>query len=348
MISTQRSSAARLSKLGQTIRRFALLTLRSRWLLLYLAAVYLFVVTLIHPEIASSRNLADVLLSAMPLVALAVGQTIVIITGGIDLSLTSLVSLASVVGASLLTESALPGWSLPAQCTVAVGAVFLVGGTAGLVHGASVAVLRMPAFLVTLASLMFAGGMAELYTRSRSIGNLPEAFLQIGYGQVMGLPWAVIMVGLLAAAVHLALRYGIWGRHWVAIGQNASTARVSGIPIGRATVAAYVVSGLAASVATLLYMARLETGKPDLVSDSVLLDCIGAVVIGGTSLAGGRGSIPGTIMGAIFVTLIGNSLNFFGTLQLWHVLVIKGTIILVAAALEALRVRLRDLEGEST
>jgi len=337
-----------------TLRR----QLLSPLFVLYVTAAYFAVVVPIRPEIASPRNLLEVAIATMPLLALAIGQTVVVITGGIDLSQTSLVGLASVVGASLMTQSEAGVFADGGSVAWAVAGVVAVGAVAGLGHGVAVAVLQMPAFLVTLVSLMFLEGLATVYTRlvaSRpsggqgtqfmSIGDLPDRFLAIGFERFLGTPVPLWIVGVMAVLAHVLLARTIFGRRLYAVGQNAATARVSGVPVRTTLVAAYVLSGVCGSLAALLYMARLETGKADLASEDVLLDCIAAVVIGGASLMGGRGTILGTVLGAVFITLVGNSLNLFGTLKIWHILLIKGSIILMAAALESLRVRVEAREA---
>ncbi|MBX3426224.1 MAG: ABC transporter permease [Pirellulales bacterium] len=310
----------------------------SPLLALQLVVAYVAVVAAFRPEVLSADNLNDVVVSAAPLAVLAIGQTFVVIAGGIDLSLTALVSYASVVGATVMTgTSSEPGGSVLAGLL----AMACTGLVVGAVHGASVAWGKMPAFLVTLASLMFLDGLAEWQTRSQPIGNLPASFIDAGFARWLGVPAPVVVAAVAGGAAHLLLAHTVYGRQLYAVGQNAATARVSGVPVTRTIVVAYLVSGLMAAVATVIYMLRLETGKPDLVGASVLLDCIAAVVIGGASLRGGSGSVRGAAFGALFLTLVGNSLNLFGNLQIWHVLTIKGALILLVAALESYRAGLR-------
>ena len=331
----------------QSVKSFVRRQVLSPLFVLYLTLVYFLCVIPFRPEIASTANLTDVALSAMPLLALAIGQTFVVITGGIDLSLTSLVACASVVGASAMTSETA---QLHATSAIVDGIlrILAVGLIVGLVHGISVAYLRMPAFLVTLVSLMLLEGVAELYTRSQPIGGLPDTFITAAEQRWLGIPLPIILVAVYATCAHLCLAQTILGRRLYAVGQNPAAAKVSGIPVAATQLAAYVFCGITAACATLLYMMRLETGKPDLVDTSVLLDCIAAVVIGGTSLMGGRGTILGTVLGACFLTLVGNSLNLFGNLQIWHILLVKGAIILLAAALESLRMQLAMREGAAT
>lgn len=313
--------------------------LNSHLLVFLLCLVYFAASALLRPEIASAGNLQNLLLSALPLALLAIGQGFVVITGGIDLSLTGVIALASVVGASVMTTGDAQWAGPPLGIAGGVGLVLAVGLAVGLVQGAGVGLAGMPPFLVTLTTLMFCSGAAAWYTQSRPIAGLPESLLKLDYGKTWGLPTAIWLVGLVALLAHIILSHTAFGRRIYAVGQNRETARVSGVRVWRTTMAAYVISGLMAATAALLYMARLETAKPDLVKDDVLLDCIGAVVIGGVSLFGGRGTVLGVLLGTLFMVQVSNSLNLLGTLKIWHLLVIKGGVILLAAMLDAARER---------
>lgn len=312
-----------------------------RWFLkrpVELLGVLLFLAVLpLRPEIASGANLEILLLSATLLLVLALGEGFVLITGGIDLSLPAVMSLASVAGASILTREGLLANSA-AALPVAVAAMLLLGLAVGLLQGLAVGVLKMPAFLVSLASLMLIGGLAVWYTHSNRIA-VPPAFVEIWYGYWLGIPRPVVLVGALAGVAHVVLAHSVVGRHLYAVGHNIHAARISGVPVVRTLVIAYMASGLAAAVASILYTARLYTGSPQLVENEVLLDCIGAAVIGGTSLFGGKGRVTGIVLGALFMALVGNSLNMLG-LRYWHVVMVKGGVILLAALLDSLRNRL--------
>jgi ribose/xylose/arabinose/galactoside ABC-type transport system permease subunit len=290
----------------------------------------------VRPEIVSLVNLEILMLSTTLLFVLSVGQTFVLITAGIDLSLPAVISLTSVVGASIMAD----GSPLANSVAAVPGAILvmgLLGVSIGALQGIAVARLKMPAFLVSLASLTLIGGLAIWYTQSKRI-PVPAAFVEIWYGRLLGIPYPVVVVGVLAVLAHVMLSHTVTGRRLFAVGHNLQTARVSGVPVVRTTVIAYAVSGLCASIASMFYSARLYTGSPQLVETDVLLDCIGAAVIGGTSLFGGKGRILGTLLGVVFIALVGNSLNMLG-LRYWHVITAKGGVILVAALLDAVRNR---------
>jgi ribose/xylose/arabinose/galactoside ABC-type transport system permease subunit len=318
------------------VRRLSALPAEA-WVALSAAALFLLLAPAV-PGFASGGNLANLFSSLLPLVAVAVGETLVLVTGGIDLSVTAVIALASVLGAQVMTANG----GLLAGSPMAVPAAILVmlatGLAVGAVNGIAVARLRMPPFLATLAATTFAGGFAIWLTRSEGIGGLPRTFLALGAGRVGPFPAALAVVLPLALAAQALLERTVAGRWLFAIGGNPRTARVSGVPVERATLLAYVACGGCAALASVLYTARLETGSPVL-GQRLFLDVIAAVVIGGTSLFGGRGSVAGTVLGALFITLLDNGLNLMG-LSSFGVLMVKGAVILAAALVDAARERL--------
>jgi ribose/xylose/arabinose/galactoside ABC-type transport system permease subunit len=272
----------------------------------------------------------------LPLLVVATGQTIVLITAGIDLSVTSIVALTSVAGAALITSDggALAGSELATPVAVAI--MIALGGVAGLFNGACVARLRMPPFIVTLTTMMFVSGLTIWLTQSRSIYNLPSSFLFLGKNI-----WAstAITVAVAAGAQFLLSRTYL-GMGIRAVGSNPQAARVSGIHVARVTTLAYVISGACAAIASVLITGQLETGSP-VQWENNLLDVIGATVIGGTSLYGGRGSVLWTVFGVLLLTLIDNSLNLL-SLSHFTIMMAKGGVILLAALLDAVRHRMEE------
>jgi ribose/xylose/arabinose/galactoside ABC-type transport system permease subunit len=293
-----------------------------------LAALWVAVVAPLRPEVVSSANLGYLVVSAAPLLLLAVGQLFVLLVGGIDLSVSAVVGLASVAGAVAMTrgESAAAG----------VAAMLGVGLAVGLFHGVAVAVLRMPAFLVTLATLIALGGAAVWATAAKPVTDLPESFLGLADGSREAVPPGVWVAAGVAVLAHLLLTRTVVGKQLVAVGLNPATARVSGVPVAARVVLAFAASGLCAGLAAALYTARLEVGLATLVPREVLLDVLGAAVIGGASLRGGRGTVAGVAVGVLVIALIGNSLTLLD-LDHWHVVMAKGGLIFLAAGLDVLR-----------
>jgi len=300
----------------------------SEYFILYLSVAWFAALTPITPGFATAENLGNIFSSMLPLLVVAIGQTVVLITGGIDLSVTSTIALASTVGALLTTRKEGAG---PALAAIAV--MLGIGIAIGAVNGLAIHSLRMPPFIVTLATMMFFSGFAIWLTASRNIHELPQAFTRIG----RGLDGGIALTLIVAVAVHVILTRSILGRWLYAIGRNVRTALVSGVLVSRTTIAAYTISGVCAAVASILYTGRLETGSPVL-GQRILLDVIGATVIGGASLFGGRGKVLWTVFGVLFMTLVDNSLNLLG-LSNFAVLMAKGFVILGAALLDTARRR---------
>lgn len=323
---------ANLSALGWLKRGIA-----SEYLVLNLCAVYVLALAPFAPGFVSPQNAVNILAAMLPLLVIATGQTVVLITGGIDLSVTSILAMTSVAGAMVMggDQGILAG--APAAAPVGILAMLLTGMAIGSINGAVVSGLRMPPFIVTLTSMMFFSGFAIWMTKSQAIFNLPDVFLAIGQELWITLPLAL----LLAAMVEFMLNRTLPGKWLYASGHNAQAAQVSGIPVRRVVFCAYVVSGLCAAVASVVYTGRLETGSPVL-GRNLLLDVVGATVIGGTSLYGGKGKVIWTLFGVLLLTLIDNSLNLLG-LSFFTVMMVKGAVIIFAAVLDSLRNRLQRI-----
>lgn len=307
--------------------------LLSEHLVLLLSVVYLVAATPFVPSFASSSNFANLLSTLLPLFVVATGQTLVLITGGIDLSVTSIIALSSITGAKIMSGDggwlAGSAWAVPA----AIAAMLAVGACVGLLNGLAVTRLQMPPFMVTLVSMMFFSGLAIWLTRSANIGRLPDAFNAIGGRTPLALG-AAAFLGLLTAT---ALGRTLWGAWLYAVGHNRRVALISGVPVRTVCVSAYVASGLLASAASVLYTGQAESGSP-ILAQRLLLDIVGATVIGGTSLLGGKGKIQWTLSGVLFLKLIDNSLNLLD-LSHFTIMMVKGAVILLAAVIDSVRAR---------
>ncbi|MGF1476007.1 MAG: ABC transporter permease [Geminicoccaceae bacterium] len=313
----------------------------SEYLVLWLSLAYFAVLIPIVPEIARPASLMNILSDMLPLLAVAIGQTFVLIVAGIDLSVTTIIALASVVGASVMTSQGGYLGGTPFAVPGGIVAMVLTGMAVGWFNGLCVTKLRMPPFIVTLTGMMFFSGAAIWYvtfhTSTSSIAGLPQGFVTLGQEGPFGLPNSLWLVAILAIVAHLVLSRTALGQQLYAVGQNPRTAAVSGVPVGRTIIIAFMISGFCAAISSILYTGRLETGTP-ILGDKILLDIIGAVVIGGTSLFGGKGKIIWTVFGVLFLVLIDTSLKLLG-LSLFFVLAIKGGVILLAAVIDALRTR---------
>jgi ribose/xylose/arabinose/galactoside ABC-type transport system permease subunit len=307
--------------------------LGSEYLVLVLCVVYVLALAPFTPGFATVGNAQTIIAYALPILVVSVGMTVALIIGGIDLSVTSIIALASVVGAKVM--SADEGWLAGNALAVslAVLAMLLVGGILGAINGVAVTLCRIPAFMATLTTMMLVSGIAIWSTQSQKISGLPKAFTMLG--QNLWIAGAISAVATWFA--HFVLTKTIYGRWLYAIGHNARTALVSGVPVDRMVFATYVATGCFAGISAILFTAALETGNPDMARDN-LLDVIGAVVIGGASLYGGKGRVLGTVFGVLFLALVDNSLNLVG-LNFYTITMVKGGLILSAALLDVLRTK---------
>jgi ribose/xylose/arabinose/galactoside ABC-type transport system permease subunit/ABC-type sugar transport system substrate-binding protein len=286
----------------------------------------------------STDTLHDVLLAVMPLAILVGGQLLVLLLGQIDLSMTAVMAMGSIASASIMAHQA---GALGDSGATAVGvlACLGIGAGVGIFNGVCVALLRIPSFIVTLAVMMAGGGAAVWYASSISdtisIGGLPAAFRHIGYGTAAGVPIALILSLSVFSVIHYILSRTVTGKWFYAVGHNSETARISGVPVRGLTIAAFTASGIGAALATIIYTSRVETGLPTL-GQNMLLDIIGAAVIGGVSLFGGRGSIWMALGGVAFLCVLDKSLQLLG-LSLFVVLAVKGCAIIVAAIFDVAR-----------
>jgi ribose/xylose/arabinose/galactoside ABC-type transport system permease subunit/ABC-type sugar transport system substrate-binding protein len=282
----------------------------------------------------------DVLLALLPLSILVGGQLLVLLMGQIDLSMTAVMAIGSIVSAAAMTRHGAHMGGLGASFA-GILVCLALGAGIGLFNGVCNALLRIPSFIVTLAVMMAGNGAAVWYgssvSETTSIGGLPQAFRAIGYGTVGGIPIALVLsIGVLAL-IHYVLSRTVAGRWLYAVGHNAEAARSSGVPVRGLTIAAFMASGVGAALASVIYTSRIETGTPTL-GQNMLLDIIGAAVIGGVSLFGGRGTVWMALGGAAFLCVLDKSLQLFG-LSLFIVLAVKGCAIVLAALLDVARSR---------
>jgi ribose/xylose/arabinose/galactoside ABC-type transport system permease subunit/ABC-type sugar transport system substrate-binding protein len=287
----------------------------------------------------SAETGVDIALAMLPLAILGTGQMLVLIVGQIDLSVTATMALCSVLSASAMSHYGHVGEPIHTASGIAIA--LLVGAGIGAFNGMCTALLRMPAFIVTLAVMMSGAGAAIWYASAfsdtKSIGGLSKAFIAIGYGTPGGVPVALLLCVAMLVGAQWILSRTLLGRWLFAVGHNKQAARISGVPVNRVTIVAFTMSGVCAALAAIIYTARLETGQPTL-GDTMLLDIVGAAVIGGVSLFGGRGSIWMVLGGVLFLSLLDKVLQLLG-LSLFLVLAIKGAAILLAAILDAARRR---------
>lgn len=269
----------------------------------------------------SVSNLLNVLRQVSVVAILAVGMTFVILTGGIDLSVGAVMALAGTMAAGLMVHFGLPGW-------VGLLAGMVLGVGLGVFNGLLVAWGRMPAIIVTLATMGIARGIGLIYSGGYPISGLPSWISWFGVGRVGIIPVPVIITIIIYALAWVLLQRTPFGRHVYAIGGNELAAKLSGVKTARVKLAVYAISGLTAGLAAVILTGRLMSGQPN-AGVGFELDAIAAVVLGGTAIAGGRGLILGTLIGAVLLGILSNGLNLMG-INPYLQDIIRGFIILLA------------------
>jgi inositol transport system permease protein len=303
--------------------------------------VMVVVASCLSPAFLSPINLINIVRQMSIVGLIALGVTGIIVSGGIDLSSGSVVGLTAVVAASLAQSpdnsgAFYPGLHLP--LLVPVVAACAVGALVGLINGSLVAKARIPPFIATLGTFTAIRGVANLYTSGRPISDLTDAYDFIGQGDVFGAPVPILILLVMAAVTHVLYAHTKFGKYIYAIGGNEQAARVSGINAARYKMLIYVYASFLAGLAGLVVSARIGSGQPGL-GVGYELDAIAAAVIGGTSLsAGGIGTVAGTIVGALIIGVLNNTLDLMNVSAFWQQIV-KGCIIVGAVILDQLKNR---------
>ncbi|HLX25582.1 MAG TPA: ABC transporter permease [Candidatus Cybelea sp.] len=298
-----------------------------------------------HGSFLQPSNIVRVLRQITYNCILGVGQTFVIITGGIDLSVGSLVALTGVVAALFANTVHLSGFPLIAATLIVTLAV---GCAAGYVNALPVVKLNLPPFITTLAMLEMAVGAAFILSHGRPVALQSEDFQNTGIGSFLGgltsafhlpsIPVPVIWMLAVIVIASVLLNRTRFGRYVFAIGGNEEAARLAGINVARVKTAVYMISGACAAIVGFLYMALFSSGSPQTGTGDELLESIAAVVVGGTSLMGGRGSVVGTFFGALLIGVLYNAMNLLNV-DSYLQKVLLGAVILLAVVLDELRKR---------
>jgi len=250
-------------------------------------------------------------------------MTMVILTGGIDLSVGSVLALSAVICADMLKK----GVPVP----LAVSLALLIGAGLGMINGLIIIRGRIPPFIATLGMLTVARGLTLMYTQGQPITGLPQAFRFIGAGSLGPIPMPIVLFGLTFAIGYIILSRTRLGEYIYVLGDNPQAARLAGVPVERITVLVYAIAGLCAALAGLVLIARLDSAQP-VIGQGYEFNAIAAVVVGGTSFAGGEGGLGGTLLGALLIETIDNGLNLLNVSALWEQ-VVKGVVIALALLL---------------
>ena len=275
-------------------------------------------------------NLSIVLQQVMVVGVIAIGQTLVILTAGVDLSCGTVMALGAIVMTKLAAEL---GVSVPVAIVVGIGATTLFG----LINGVLVTRINLPPFIVTLGTLNIAFAITQLYSNAQTVTDLPDAMNALGGTFHVGgtsVVYGVVVMLALYALTAFVLRETAAGRHVYAVGNNPEAARLTGIATPRVILAVYVLAGVLYGIAALLSVARTGVGDPN-AGQTENLDAITAVVLGGTSLFGGRGTVLGSLVGALIVGVFRNGLTLMGVSSVYQIL-ITGILVILAVATDQL------------
>jgi erythritol transport system permease protein len=325
--------------------RAMLFVLQARAIFVLMALLILF--SAMAPSFLTANNFAILSKHIAIAAILAIGMTFVVLTGGIDLSVGSLAGLGGMVAGYVLVQGIKIGGVVRyPSIAIAILLAFLVCMTAGLLNGWLVAKAGVAPFIATLGTLYIARGAALLMSHGKTFPNLAGSsargntgFPALGQSSLIGIPLPVwLMLALFAVGWFIAVKTPL-GRHIYAVGGNERASRLAGIEVARVKMVAYLASSLCAALVGLIIASQLEAAHPA-TGESFELNAIAAVVLGGTSLMGGRGSIPGSLIGACVIGVLSDGLVMLGVSEFWQ-MVIKGTVIILAVAVDQLQSRLQ-------
>jgi len=289
------------------------------------------VITIINSNFLTANNLLNLLLQVTSNALIAFGMTFVILTGGIDLSIGSILALSSALTAGLL------GSGMPV--TLAILISLILGCILGMMNGLLISYGKLAPFIVTLATMTIFRGATLVYTNGNPITKgLSDTFLFqfLGQGYIVGIPFPVIIMFIVFIVLYVLLHKTAFGKSVYAIGGNEKAAYISGVKLNKVKIIIYSISGIMASISGLIITSRLSSAQPT-AGASYEMDAIAAVVLGGTSLSGGKGRILGTLIGALIIGVLNNGLNIIGVSAFWQQ-VVKGVVILIAVLIDRFKV----------
>jgi ribose transport system permease protein len=286
------------------------------------------VFALISKYFLTADNLLNITLQTSLTAIVAVGMTLVIITAGIDISVGSLIAFVGLISASILKLDLPLGLSLPGSVLIGL----LVGAISGVIYGVLITKMKMAPFIVTLAAMAVWRGLAYIYTDGRPIWGLPEEFNALGNGRILGIPIPTIIMAVTFVVAYIVLNHTKFGRYVYAIGGNIEAARLAGINTARVLILVYVIDGVLTAVSGILLASRLSSGQPN-AGLTYELQVIAAVAVGGASLMGGKGTIVGTFIGAMFIGVLRNGLNLVGVGSYYQEVTL-GLVILAAVLID--------------
>lgn len=299
-------------------------------LLPFLTLIALFLILAIaSPNFLTPTNLSSVVRQTAVINIMALGMTLIIISGGIDLSVGSILALSGLLGTMLMERKL----GIPAGMVVGL----FVGAVCGLANGAMITSLRINPFIVTLGTMGIFRGLSLIISNGLPVHDIPPSFSYLGEGAVFGVPFVLGLLLACAAAMHVVLEHTRLGRYAFSIGSNSDAAFYAGVPVKFVTIAVYSIAGLLTGLSGMIEASRLMTGQPT-GGQGYELQAIAAVVIGGGSLRGGEGSVLGTLVGAFIMGLLSNGSDLLGISPYWQQAII-GAVIILAVSFDELRKR---------
>ncbi|UNM96820.1 ribose ABC transporter permease [Ignatzschineria rhizosphaerae] len=285
-------------------------------------------VSTLNENFFTLNNIFNILQQTSVNAIIAVGMTLVILTSGIDLSVGSVFALTGAVAASIIGQDMNP--------FIAVIAGLALGACIGFGSGVIIAKGKLQAFIATLVMMLIIRGATQVYTQGSPIGlgmsDYAYMFEWIGFGRVFGIPMPIIIMAVVFIVAGYILKFTRLGRHIYAVGGNESATRLSGINVDRVKIIVYMISGLLCAIAAMIEVSRLSSAQPT-AGMGYEMDAIAAVVLGGTSMAGGRGKIIGTLIGALILGFLNNGMNLLGV-DAYYQMIVKGGVILLAVLID--------------
>lgn len=310
--------------------------LKSVDAIFWFVGIFLILSLIFVPGFGQLSAIESLLSQACVLIVLSCGVHLTVLNGGVDFTSAALLALTTVVGGSIMsTAGALGGSGLSIALGVLV--MLLLGVGFGIINGFSVVTFKMPSFIVTMATQMLVNGLAVVYTGGSSVTGIPEAFCAFGDGNILIIPYILIVALLVAFCIHILLSRTLLGRQIYAVGTNPKASIVSGISAKKTIFKVYVISGLCAGIAGVIELAYMQSGSVNYGS-TMFNDIMGSIIVGGTSPMGGRGKVINTVMGAFLITMVGSVMNILNV-PYYMITLIKGLIILVAASLDLVKTR---------
>lgn len=303
---------------------FNLKTFLNNSMLIIVLIIFIIFFSILEPAFISTRNIFNIILQVSILSPIAIGMTLVILTGGIDLSVGSVLAFSQAVCAGMLVGGK--------NMYLCVLVAMLIGMVLGLANGLMIAYLKLPPFIATLGMMSMARGFQQMYTMGSTIYNMPEGFRYLGTAYWFGIPAPIYLVIILFIIFALIMKYTAFGRSVYAVGGNPQAAKISGISVNKVTVQVYTIAGFLVSLGAILQLIRLNAHESS-AGNAMEMDAIACVVIGGTSMSGGRGSIARTALGTLIYGVIINGLNIAGVSPFIQKTII-GALIILAVTLD--------------